>query len=181
MDSEGAHDKEVGWMAPQWYVLKSKPNKEDPLYKQVTSRGIEVYYPCRAVRPVNPRARKIVPVFPSYMFVRVDLVEVGLSMFQLMPHAVGLVSFGGEPGVIQGSMMEVLRRNIEAAGKWDASQREDLAPGTALKITNGPFAGYEAIFDTKLPGEERIRILLSVVRGGQISVQLPATYVEKRE
>ena len=56
-----------------------------------------------------------------------------------------------------------------------------LEAGTALKISRGPFAGYEAIFDTKLPGTDRIRILLSLVRGAQIPLDLPVTYVEKKD
>lgn len=168
-------------MTQQWYVLRSKPNKEDDLSRQVMSRGIELYYPRVEVKPVNPRSKKIKPFFPGYIFVRVDLVEVGLSMFQWMPYAVGLVSFGAEPATVGDSILQSLRRNIEALVSGKADDFVHLEAGTALKISRGPFAGYEAIFDTKLPGTDRIRILLSLVRGAQIPLDLPVTYVEKKD
>ena len=64
-------------MAHQWYALRSKTRKEDIVWKQVNSRGIEVFFPRIRVHPVNPRSRKIKPYFPGYMFVRLDLAEMG--------------------------------------------------------------------------------------------------------
>jgi len=68
-------------MALQWYALRSKPHKEEAVLHQVVTRGYEVFYPRLRVKPVNPRARKIQPYFPGYMFIHVDLEEAGLSTF----------------------------------------------------------------------------------------------------
>lgn len=165
-------------MAGRWYVLRSKPNKEDALSKQVASRGIEFYYPRIVVQPVNPRARTTKPFFPGYMFVQADLVQVGLSTFQWMPYASGLVCFDGEPASILDGILQALRRSIEDLSKRNAEERLQLQPGTPLTINSGPFAGYKAIFDTRLPGSDRIRILLNAVRGVQVPLELAAGYVE---
>ena len=55
-----------------WYVMQSKPNKEELLYEQLRTRDIDAYYPCIKVQPVNPRARKLKPYFPGYLFIKVD-------------------------------------------------------------------------------------------------------------
>ena len=60
-------------MSYQWYALRSKSRKEDAVWRQLQSQGYEVFYPCLRVHPVNPRSRKIVPYFPGYLFVEVDL------------------------------------------------------------------------------------------------------------
>lgn len=166
-------------MAGRWYVLRSKPNKEDALARQVATRGIEVYYPRVTVQPVNPRARTTKPFFPSYMFVRADLVQVGLSTFQWMPYALGLVCFDAEPASIADSLLQALRRDIEQMGRDEAEENLRLAPGMPLTVNRGPFAGYKAIFDTRLPGSDRIRILLNAAKGAQVPVELAASYVEK--
>jgi transcriptional antiterminator RfaH len=166
---------------PQWYVLRSKPNKEDLLYKQLLIRGFEAYFPCLDVKPVNPRARKTKPYFPGYMFVRVALAEVGLSTFQWMPYAVGLVSFDKVPATIRNDAMQTLIKNIELLKQTKDNRSLPFEPGNTLLVNSGPFAGYEAIFDTSLPGRDRIRILLMMVRGGQISVELPVSHVQLKE
>ena len=54
-------------MSLQWYALRSKPNKEGPLWREVHAQGFEVFYPEIRVQPVNPRSRKVRPYFPGYM------------------------------------------------------------------------------------------------------------------
>ena len=83
-------------MALRWYALRSKTRKEDIVHRQVKEKGFEVFYPRLRTNPVNPRSRKYKPYFPGYLFIQANLEEVGLSMFQWMPHTLGLVSFGGE-------------------------------------------------------------------------------------
>ena len=59
-----------------WYVIHSKPRKENQVYSQLQARAIETFYPTIRVKPVNPRSAKIRPYFPGYLFVRVDLDAV---------------------------------------------------------------------------------------------------------
>ena len=79
-------------MSIHWYVLRSKPNKEKLLWEQLNIREVETFYPQIRVQTVNPRARQVKAYFPGYVFVRVDLDEVGLSILQWMPGAIGFVS-----------------------------------------------------------------------------------------
>ncbi len=72
-------------MTERWYALRSKPHKYDLLWEQLRIREIETFYPRLRVQTVNPRARKIRPCFPGYVFVRVDLEQVNLSSLQWTP------------------------------------------------------------------------------------------------
>ena len=165
-------------MTKQWYVLKSKPNKEDALYKQVILQGFEAFYPRQTFKPVNPRARKTKPYFTSYMFVHIDLQETGFSVFQWMPYSTGLVNFDGEPANISDSIMQALIKGIEVFTNKETEKRTDFLPDNLLKVVSGPFVGYEAIFDTRLPGKDRIRILLNLAKGNRMFVELSASSVE---
>ena len=167
-------------MTTQWYVLRSKPNKEEVLHQQLILRRFDVYYPQVETGPAGLQTRKLKPYFPNYMFVHANLGEVGLSSFQWMPYAAGLVSFAGEPAPLPDEIMQALRQKIEALRKDRPEVFLGFQPGNALKVNVGPFAGYEAIFDTRLAGNDRIRILLNLVTGNQIAVELPASYVERR-
>ena len=100
-------------MAKFWYALRSKPRKEDVVWRQVHVRGYETFFPRLRVNPVNPRARKYKPYFPGYIFVRADLEDVGLSVFKWMPHTLGLVSFGGEPAIVPDNLIPAIRSRID--------------------------------------------------------------------
>jgi transcriptional antiterminator RfaH len=112
------------------------------------------------------------------MFVRVSVDETGLSTFQWMPYAIGLVGFDRAPAIIPNDVMQALVKSIELLEQKKEKKSVPFEPGSTLLVNSGPFAGYEAIFDTSLPGHDRIRILLMLVRGNQISVELSASHVQ---
>ncbi len=161
-------------MTARWYVLRSKPNKETLLCEQLMARQIDVYYPCVRVQTVNPRARKMRPYFPGYLFVHVDLAEVGESVLRWTPGAQNLVSFGGEPASVPEHLLGAIRRRVEAINAAGGEMLDGLRRGERVLIQEGPFAGYEALFDARLPGRERVRVLLALLSGQQVPVELPA-------
>ena len=162
----------------RWYVLQSKPQKESLLYEQLRLREIEAYYPSIRVKPVNPRSRKIKSYFPGYLFVHVDLDTVGISTLQWVPGAVGLVNFGGEPPFIAESILQAIRTRIEKINTDGTDPSCSLKPGEAVSINEGPFSGYTAIFDTRLSGSQRVRVLLEILQNQQLRVELPAGHIQ---
>ncbi len=161
-------------MTLHWYALKSHPHKEDLLFHQINTRGLEVFYPRIKVQPVNPRSRKIRPYFPGYLFVRVDLDTSGISLFQWMPYASGLVSFGGEAAVVPDILISALQQKMDSIAAAGGELYVAIKPGTQVLIQGGPFEGYEAIFDTRIAGSERVRVLLKMLNNQSVRVELPA-------
>jgi transcription antitermination factor NusG len=168
-------------MTVYWYALRSKPRKEDVLWKQLIAREVEVFYPRIRVHPVNPRARKLRPYFPGYMFVQVDLDDVGLSTFNWMPHAIGLVSFDGEPATVPDNLIHAIRKRVDEIEAAGGEFYDGLKPGDAVRISSGPFVGYEAIFDARLPGSERVRVLIQMLSDRSVPVELKAGQVERKK
>ena len=161
-------------MSQLWYVMRSKPNKESLLWEQLSLQKIECFYPYLRVKPVNPRARKLRAYFPGYVFVRVDLERTNLSALQWMPGALGLVSFGGEPASVPETLVNAIRNRVEQVNAAGGEVLAGLKKGQAVTIQAGPFAGYDAIFDARLSGNERVRVLLKLLDQGQLPVELPA-------
>ncbi|MDP1547568.1 MAG: transcription termination/antitermination NusG family protein [Anaerolineales bacterium] len=168
-------------MTLQWYALRSKPNKEVALWREVVARGVEVFYPQMRVQPKNPRARKIRPYFPGYLFVQLDLHQSGYSTFAWMPHSRGLVSFGAEPVAVPDGLIQDIRRWVDEINGAGGEQLPGLKPGEAVVIQDGPFAGQEAIFDTRISGNERVRVLLKLLHGRQMPLELPSGQVERKK
>ena len=168
-------------MALQWYALRSKPRKEEILWRQLRAQEFEVFFPRIRVHPVNPRSRKLLPYFPGYMFVNVNLEEVGLSTFQWMPHAIGLVSFDGEPSTVPENLIYAINKRVEEIAAAGGEFFDGIKPGDTVKINTGPFAGYEAIFDARLPGSERVRVLIQMLSDRRVPVELRAGQVEQKK
>jgi transcriptional antiterminator RfaH len=166
-------------MTAYWYAMQSKPNKEDALLDQLENQGFEVFFPRIRVTPVNPRARKIKAYFPGYMFIHVDINDVGLSTFQWMPFARGMVTFDQEPATVPDSLIFAIRRRVEEVNTAGGEIFDGLRKGDEIFIQDGPFAGYEAIFDVRLPGSERVRVLIKLLSQRQIPVELSAGHIRR--
>jgi transcription antitermination factor NusG len=166
-------------MMTRWYALRTKPNKETLVWQQAKLRGFKVFYPRLRVKPVNPRARKVVPYFPGYLFVEADLQQAGLSTFQFMPYTLGLVCFGGEPATIPESFIHEMKQRMLVIEDSGGFFIDHLKRGDRVLIQDGPFDGYEAIFDTRLSGNDRVQVLLNMLSNRHILVEMDAGMVSK--
>jgi len=162
-------------MTLHWYTVHSKPNQELLLWNQLQQREVESYFPRLRRKPVNPRARREVPYFPGYMFIRVDLENFPLSRIAWLPGMQRLVAFGGQPAWLMDEVLEAIRHQVEVANQVAQDPLVDLRRGDVVRIKCGPFAGYEAIFDARINGKERVRVLLKLLQSQQVSLEVPAT------
>jgi transcription antitermination factor NusG len=166
-------------MANDWYALHSKPHREDALWHHLQAEGYEVFYPCLRVNPVNRRSRKVRSYFPGYLFVRVDMTSVGVSTFRWMPCAIGLVCFGGLPAPVPNVLIEAVSLNVERINLAGGEIFCRFRPGDRVRVEEGPFAGYEAIFDARLNGKERVRVLMQLLNRQTIPVEMRITQLKR--
>jgi transcription antitermination factor NusG len=165
-------------MTEQWYVLRSKPNKEITLWRELTARGFECYFPHLQVKPVNPRSRKTRAYFPGYLFLQTDMEQMGISMFQWMPFSSGFIAFDGVPATVPDSLIQAVRRHVDQINESGAKRLARIRTGDIVKIQGGPFDGYEAIFDVQVPGSERVRVLLKLLQDRHMSLELPEAQIQ---
>lgn len=162
----------------QWYVLQSKINKEEFVLQQLHHRNITAYFPYIKAQPVNPRSRKIKPYFPGYLFVSINLELVGASALQWIPGTIGLVNFGGEVASVSDEFLQPVRDHLDQFNQAEGQPPKKLISGQKVTIQAGPFTGYEAIFDSYLPGNERVRVLLQLLHDRQLKLDLSGVPLE---
>jgi len=167
-------------MSANWYVLRSKPNREEFLEGQLLSRNVEVYFPRLRANPVNPRARKFKPYFPGYLFIRIDLEKNLASNLERIPGVANLVNFGGETPDIPDHLLNAIRVKVDEINAAGGRKKAPLQAGTLVKIEKGPFEGYEGIVDERIPGKERVRVLLNFLQNRKLAVELPADHVNAK-
>ena len=161
-----------------WYVMHSKPQKERWLSDQLGTRQIETYYPCLHVRNGKSFLRASRPYFPGYLFVNVDLETTGRSILKWIPGSLGLVSFGDEPACVPDGLLQRIRHRVDEINAAGNKMLESLKPGDEVVIHSGPFAGYDAIFCTRLRDSARIQVLLRVLQDRIIRVDLQVNQIK---
>ena len=162
----------------QWYVVRAKAHRERVVHEQLRTQGMEVFFPAVKVNPVNPRAARERAYFPGYLFVHLDLASMNTNVLRWLPSAVGLLEFGGEPAIVPEALITQLKGRIASIQAAGGLVLHELQHGDTVTITAGPFAGYEAIFDLRLKGSDRVRVLLELLRR-QVSVEIDAGSLRK--
>jgi transcriptional antiterminator RfaH len=160
-----------------WYVLHSKPQKEQWLYKQLNALNIDVYYPCLNTKNEKLHLCSVKPYFPRYLFVNVDLKLTGISMLQWIPGSLGLVSFGGEPACVPEVLLQRIRHRVDEINNAANDMLSGLKPGDEVVIHSGPFAGYDAIFCSRLRDSERVQVFLRVLQDQRMKIDLQVSQI----
>jgi len=161
-----------------WYLVRTKPGKERWVRDQLHGTVPEVFLPMLKGRA--PRwgrmAMSIGPLFPCYVFARFDL-QLRYFDVKYMPGVRGIVSAGNDPLAVPPAIIAEIRRR----GKDDIVEipEKPFDNGERVMVVEGPFRGFEAIFERYLSGAERVAILLSAIEAGGLRVLLPASAVAK--
>jgi transcription antitermination factor NusG len=161
-----------------WYVMHSKPQKERWLHDQLSILEVETYYPCLQIRNGKRCSHTAKPYFPGYLFVNVDLETTGRSVLNWIPGSLGLVRFGDEPAYVPEGLLQKIRHRVDEMNGAGNKILESLRSGDGVVIHSGPFAGYDAIFCSRLRDSERIQVLLKVLQDRTIRVDLQVNQIK---
>lgn len=161
-----------------WYLVRTKPGKERWVRDQLQTIVPEVFLPLlRAKAPRWGRmAMSVGPLFPCYVFARFDLQQRYFDV-KYMAGVRGIVSAGTDPLAVPSAIVtEIRRRGVDDIVEIP---EKPLGTGDRVMVVEGPFRGFEAIFERYLSGAERVAILLSAIEAGGLRVLLPASAVAK--
>lgn len=125
-----------------WYVAYTCSRHEKHLAEVCEKRGIKAFLPLYAVQRQwkQRRAEVLLPLFPSYVFIRMALAE----RFRVLalPGMVSLVSFKGLPAAVPETQIETLRKAVTLGRAIPCAY---LQSGKRVRVTAGPLVGLEGI------------------------------------
>jgi len=153
-----------------WYALHTKPHKERQVAGILRTRQMDIFLPLLRVNPVNPRAARERAYFPNYLFAHVDLETTGISALQWTPGLRRMVEFGDQPAEVPENLIADLKRKLSQIRAAGGMTFDGLSSGDRIRVVNGPFEGYEGVFDERLSGEERVRVMLELIGGFQFKL-----------
>jgi len=162
----------------RWYLIHTKPSGEKIAQLNLERQGYEVYFP-RVIRPVRRSAQwreQVVALFPRYIFLRLNEGVQALSPVHSTSGVTGVVRFGSRYAMVPEEIIEDLRSRADSeSGLHRLGCRRLFEPGTAVRVTMGPFDGLEGVFQREA-GADRVVVLLRLL-GQYATVCIPAGFL----
>jgi transcriptional antiterminator RfaH len=157
-----------------WYVVYSKPHREEQALFHLGAKGVESFFPRLFLPGSTEKKKRIVPLFPSYLFVRVHLASEAHYVVW-SPGVKRIVSFSDTPVPIEDSVVNFLREQADVQGVIPA--RSQLTRGREVEISGGPFNGLLGVIEDPPDAKGRVKILLKLL-SRQISVKLGVEFIK---
>lgn len=168
----------------RWYLVHTKPAREALAQSHLERQGFRIYQPLLAQRvhpTAGPRAQvspvhRTFPLFPRYLFLRLDVGHQDLGPVRSTVGVSSIVRFGGQFAVVPDGVIRGLEERADpVTGLHHLAVSDGLEPGSPLRVVAGAFDGLDGIFQRRV-ADERVVILLNLL-GEQTPVQIPASFV----
>ena len=155
-----------------WFVLQTKPLKEQIVAELLGKAGLDIYYP--RIRDDDGRPHSF---FPCYEFVLFNYP----SEYNLVRYTRGVRRVvGNEHGPIplEAAVIDEIRAREKDGFIILEDDLGPPEPGDLIEVVKGPLRGLKGIFSRTASGEQRVAILLNYVNF-QGSAVVPRNYIRR--
>jgi transcriptional antiterminator RfaH len=151
----------------EWYLLTSRPHKDEVAEENLDRQGYDVYRPLakRLHKSRGKMVTRVESLFPRYMFIHLDGgIHDNWAPIRSTLGVNTLVRFGKAnlPTPVPESLILTLKSQEDMLGE-KAIDLDRFHKGEKVIITEGPFKGLEAVFQ-QYDGENRAFILLKILQ-----------------
>ncbi len=161
----------------RWYAVHTHARAEEKARLNLSKQGYTAYLP--RYRKVRRHARRfervLAPLFPRYLFVRLDVERQRWRPIQSTFGVLHLVGHGSRPTAVPEAVIEELRGREDANGLVAMTRQPVFRKGAPVRVLGGPMADLLGIFECA-SDEQRVLILLELL-GRQVKVRLPVEMV----
>jgi transcription antitermination factor NusG len=157
-----------------WYVAYTYPRHEKAVREQLESKFIETFLPTfvSEKRWKDRRVRIQAPLFPGYVFTRIDLAE--RSKVLATPGVVRMLSSNGAPVRIDESEIEAVRRCLERGVTLEPYPF--LAVGDRVRVKSGVLEGIVGLI-SRSKDDRRLIVPIGIINQS-IAVEIDAQLLE---
>jgi transcriptional antiterminator RfaH len=159
-------------MSACWYAVRTQTNAEVRAVAHLGNQGFEVYLP--RYRKQRRHARKVEmvlrPLFPGYVFVRMDIERQTWQSINGTVGVIGLVQFGGKLAGVPVDIVEMIRMREDEGGAVRLGP-DRLKVGEHVRVRDGAFEDCVGIL-ADVSDDERMILLLNLL-GREVRVHVP--------
>ena len=157
-----------------WYAVHSKPRQEAVAEEHLRRQGFITYLPQMRVRRQRRGkwVQAVEPLFPRYLFIQCDPALDNTAPVRSTRGAVGLVRIGSELRPVPDEVIAFLKQAEDDADHTRHDDSWPHQPGDRVKVLEGPFAGFEAVFQQPLAESRAILLLELLGRATPVTVDM---------
>lgn len=161
----------------RWYLVYTKPRQEAVAHTNLQRQDYVTYLPLvRQARRRGGRKVSVVgPMFPRYLFVRLDRHTDNWAPIRSTLGVVSIVRFGHVAAAVPDDLIALLRAREDDRG-IQVLPADDYKRGARVRITDGGLMGYEAMFVART-SRDRVVVLLQIL-GKYTRVSVDAAAIE---
>jgi len=161
----------------KWYVIQTKPKKEEGAKLYLSTKGVEVFSPLiETFVPRNGKMNKeLKSLFPNYVFAKFEL-EKNYPLVRWARGVKKILGFGGYPVPISEEVIELIKKRTDENGI--VKKTHHFVANDVVRIKTGPLRELCGIFDRWVSESERVRVLLNLI-GYQPAVEIHYSMIEK--
>jgi transcriptional antiterminator RfaH len=157
-----------------WCAVYTKASSENLAEISLRQRGIVTFYPKLALPESAKRNRQLVPLFPNYLFVSLDLSSNEPGFVTWCPGVKRLLNIDGAPAIINHSAVSFLMN--QAAPDATITACSNLRPGQEVTIERGPLQGLIGIIEKPPNARGRVKVLLLLLNR-PTKVEVPVEFI----
>lgn len=159
-----------------WYAIQTKPRQEAIAQLHLQRQRFETYLPQILLRKCrrDKWTRIVEPLFPRYLFIRIDPGENNLAPVRSTRGVTGLVRFGDKLTPVPDSAIEYLRQSENPETHQYTADDWPHRSGDAVRVLEGPFKGLTCVFQAAT-AEDRALLLIDMLgRQSTVNVAMAA-------
>lgn len=164
----------------RWYVVHTQSRAEQRALWHLENQGFQCFLPRlqKLTRHARLTRAVIEPLFPRYLFTRMDLEATAWRSINGTRGVVCLLTHGHKPTPIPEGVVERLMAEADDEGIAPLAAFGLLWQGRSVEIKSGIFEGQNGEIETVLAkGRGRVQVLLNLL-GAPVRVPLPSYAIQ---
>ncbi len=160
-----------------WYVVHSRPRRELMVASLLGEyETTNVFLP--EVWQHRKQGKRLVPLFPGYLFAQIDLERYPTSIIRRTPGVIKLVSHDYQPQLVADAVVRSLQERVSQLNNQGGLLPHTFSEGDRVLFNEGPFQGLEAVFAGPMHPSERVQVLLHFL-GQEQKIEVEVGSIEK--
>ncbi|OGZ75873.1 MAG: transcription termination/antitermination protein NusG [Candidatus Staskawiczbacteria bacterium RIFCSPLOWO2_12_FULL_37_15] len=178
--------KQVIEQEKNWYVIHTYSGYEDAVAKNLKQRIESLGMEDKIFNVIVPKEKKIKikngkrktveeKIYPGYVLVQMLVTDESWYVVRNTPRVTGFLGAGTTPISVSKKDIDDLMKRMEVG---EPEFKIDFELGASVKITDGPFKGFEGKVSEIDPARGKIKVLVNMF-GRDTPVELDSLQIKK--
>ena len=142
----------------RWYVVRTKPRAESLAARELIRDEVEIFSPQVTSDEIDTGGIPV-PLFPGYIFMKLDPETYGWPSFRNGQHILGLLNFDGEAPWLPDEIVDELKQRCESLNEIGGIWRR-YQPGEWVQVVNSTLQGLGQVVEDGKTSQAPVRVLL---------------------